>query len=150
MEVTLEEINEIQDIKLQHILKEALDNPNCKIVNKLNYKIYVKVPSIANIQLPYNREVYGLYISLYSNEIHVWVAVIDNGEIRDGYGIGSFSYNTSLDEIISESTVKANMCDFCKQNVGLENLVQIAFANKSCKDCAGKARAKLETPGWYD
>lgn len=151
---SVEEIATIENTNMQRIIKEAIEDPRC-IVNDRDgdgnhFDIYVNISSLAK-HTRYGQEIYGLYIPIYScSDIHVWVALRYGDEFDDGYACGSYSWNTSLDEIISVATNKANTCDFCKKNVGIENLIKIAFANKACENCAADARRALERPGWSD
>lgn len=48
-------------------------------------------------------------------------------------------------EIIKKNRLK---CDFCGEYV--DKVIQIAFANKSCKKCESKARKEMEITGWND
>lgn len=133
------------------LLKEAFENPNCMIFERHGtLDIIVYVPSIASTNTKRRLEPYGLYIPVYSyaREIDVWMAEKDGGEFTDAYAAGHYDSTTSLDEVISLATNKLNQCDYCKENVGLENLTRIAFCNKACPKCEKSAREKDEFPGW--
>lgn len=137
---------------LARFIEEAFENPKCIIFENNDY-IYIiaYVESIASAGISINGgKPYGLYIHPFADEICVWMAEKDGSLFIDGYSAGHYSINSSLDEVISQATNVVNQCDYCKKNVGLENLVRIAFCNKSCKDCEARARATDMKPGWSD
>lgn len=141
----------IKDQKQINLIKEAFDNPNCTVENKnIGITIFVYVPSIAAVPNKNGRKRHGLYIGLYDTEICVWIAEICNNSFTDGFALAKFPYGTPLDTIIETSVHNADICDYCKKPVGLENLTRIAFCNKSCPDCETAAREKDEFPGWCD
>ena len=144
MSFSKKDLREIKNTNIKNILKEAMKNPQCTIDTKYeNYHIYVAIPSIAS-KSSINHNFYGLYIALYDSKIKVWVAEIENNYITDSFNLCEYDYKISLPDIIIDAVNKANICDFCKKPVGLENLKQISFVGKCCIDCEPIVREKYE------
>lgn len=144
MSFSKKDLRAIKNNNIKNILKEAMKNPQCTIDKKYeNYNIYVSIPDIASKSSIYHN-FYGLYITLYDNKIKVWVAEIENNCITYNFNICEYDYKISLPDIIIDAVNKANICDFCKKLVGLENLKQISFVGKCCIDCEPIVREKYE------
>lgn len=157
---SLDELNKIEqdesaklykNPKQKQLIEEALNDSRCIVLYNQEcnpLKVIVSIPSFASRNKFRNRELYGLYIAFYNDDIGVWFAARDGASFIDSLGIGEYSYNMSLDEIITAAMNDAEKCDYCHKKVGIENLSPIAFAGKSCPDCKAFATKKDMGPGW--
>ena len=148
------EVKKYKETLNSRLFQEAKDNDQCGFVFSYdNIVIIIKESSLIKNNGAY--EWLGYYVHPFANKVHVWEATrcLDRAfdcNIHDGKGIGEYSEDISVEDLIAKVEHDADVCPNCGKKIGIHNMEHYFFAGRCCPDCLPELKEKYETKGWYN